>query len=589
MIAFLRQVSIFSGLTEAELDVLAEAASEQNYPEGSRIIRVGDPGTSLLIVRSGEVRVVLQKASGSEIELTTIKPGEFFGEMALFDAKPRSATVVAKTEATIIEISRETFIVQVTRRPELALKILAEMAKRLRHSDEVVKEFAERIYGELYPKLEEKLTVELDSARTIYQATEDRALKTLNHVEVSWNTLTRFLALIIGIYTVVAAVVGFFGYKSFRSIKKGAEGMVENIKKELSEKEKEVNRIKESIEAIAGEMQTEFDAVKKIRPAVEETRITHERIKALEVDANRSVNAMKGFIFDVRDISQGLTVPIAQDPAALSNDDLKNLAVTYQYSKPLLYRNYISKEPEQLPDIGPATAVEAVQTYLKMTEKNGGEWHLTSKENEKLLQTLTYAIEHSAQLNWRMQLTAREMFVKLARFTKQIDEFQYDAAIERLKSSLEADHAGGTGARKRFQISMILAALGERSDRAIRMLETAYLNDTGRGGEWRRASAAVALVRMEQNSAWNYLNAKLSEGGRDGFAAALLLGQIGRQNLLALNVQEHLKPADGGDRFDWIAQRMCAGLDTHSDRYLREFVNRLAESLSDRRCPDATD
>jgi len=70
---------------------VARTAHERFYPKNSHIVRKDEAGTSLFLIRSGEVKVVLEEAAGGEIPLSILDKGSFFGEMSLFDGRPRSA------------------------------------------------------------------------------------------------------------------------------------------------------------------------------------------------------------------------------------------------------------------------------------------------------------------------------------------------------------------------------------------------------------------------------------------------------------------------------------------------------------------
>jgi CRP/FNR family cyclic AMP-dependent transcriptional regulator len=168
MYEFLRQIPLFAGLGEAELQVLAEAATEKHYPKNSPIIHKDEPGTSLFIVRSGIVDVSAESPHGQAVHLASFQTGEFFGEMALFDGRPRSATVMAHEDATVIEISRASFMKLMFRHPDMTLKIMAEISNRFRNTDEIVREYSDRIYREASSSLDKVLRTELESAKTIY-------------------------------------------------------------------------------------------------------------------------------------------------------------------------------------------------------------------------------------------------------------------------------------------------------------------------------------------------------------------------------------------------------------------------------------
>ncbi|KHE93823.1 MAG: cyclic nucleotide-binding domain-containing protein [Candidatus Scalindua rubra] len=159
---FLKEASIFTELNEEELNFLAKTAHEKFYPKDSFIVRKDEAGTSLFIIRSGEVKIILDDVSGGEIPLTILGKGSFFGEMSLFDGRPRSATVIALKDTTAVEISREDFLQQITRSPEIALKIVAEMAYRFRHTDDTIKAFASKVSSEAYANIEKILSAQLE-------------------------------------------------------------------------------------------------------------------------------------------------------------------------------------------------------------------------------------------------------------------------------------------------------------------------------------------------------------------------------------------------------------------------------------------
>jgi diguanylate cyclase (GGDEF)-like protein len=147
---FLKSVDLFSGLADGELDMLTQVATETDYPGDSEIVREGDPGGSLLIVRAGEVRIVRERPVGEEVYICTFRPGDFFGEMSLFDGQPRSATARAVVDSRIIEIGGEPFMTAIAKTPKVALRVLAEIASRIRRTDETICELADEVYREAY-------------------------------------------------------------------------------------------------------------------------------------------------------------------------------------------------------------------------------------------------------------------------------------------------------------------------------------------------------------------------------------------------------------------------------------------------------
>ena len=99
---------------------------------GERLFQRGDPGTAMLVVMAGEVRIVLPSRDGREQVLRTLQPGEVFGEMALLDGGTRSADAVAQTNGRLLQLDRRDMMAQIHATPALALTILGVLSERLR-------------------------------------------------------------------------------------------------------------------------------------------------------------------------------------------------------------------------------------------------------------------------------------------------------------------------------------------------------------------------------------------------------------------------------------------------------------------------
>src|SRR5260221_8335533 len=117
----LRQFPLLAKLTVKQLEQVRRFGELCVAMPGTRIIKKGDPGDAFYLVLDGEVRVRLIIRMEDKT-LCTIKTGEFFGEMALFNNSPRSADVVAVTEARLMRVTQEAFMLFVDEIPELASK-----------------------------------------------------------------------------------------------------------------------------------------------------------------------------------------------------------------------------------------------------------------------------------------------------------------------------------------------------------------------------------------------------------------------------------------------------------------------------------
>ena len=122
----LRNVGLFSGLDEKDLASLAEEFNERRFSAGETIALEGAGGLMFFVVESGEAAV---QVHGSEV--SALGPGDSFGEVALIDRRPRTATVTAKSDLVTYGLPVFVFRPFVEARPEVAWKLLEAMADRL--------------------------------------------------------------------------------------------------------------------------------------------------------------------------------------------------------------------------------------------------------------------------------------------------------------------------------------------------------------------------------------------------------------------------------------------------------------------------
>ena len=138
----LGNISLFSELSDAELEVISRLAVTRNYPRKTLIFSEGDVSNSLYVIASGKVKVFLADEEGKEITLNTHEAGEYFGELALLDNDPRSASVVAVEDSKLLVITRGAFHECLERNPEIAFKVMKGLVQRLRDLTDNVKSLA---------------------------------------------------------------------------------------------------------------------------------------------------------------------------------------------------------------------------------------------------------------------------------------------------------------------------------------------------------------------------------------------------------------------------------------------------------------
>lgn len=137
-VELLRRVSIFGHLPDHDLTELARRMTVKRWHAGAIIVAQSEPATSLYIVFRGRAKVVLFGESGREMTLSVLGPGDFFGETALLDGKPRAANLLAVDDTVVLVLDGETFRAHVKENPRTMLHLLSEMAGRLRRADELV-------------------------------------------------------------------------------------------------------------------------------------------------------------------------------------------------------------------------------------------------------------------------------------------------------------------------------------------------------------------------------------------------------------------------------------------------------------------
>lgn len=134
----LRHVPLFSHLSEQELGRVLAVSHTRTHVRNSVILFENDPGDALFVVLAGEVKVVLAGEDGREVILSILKEGDFFGEMALIDDRPRSANVVATADSILLILRREDFQACLEDNPRIAFGLLRELSRRLRLADDTI-------------------------------------------------------------------------------------------------------------------------------------------------------------------------------------------------------------------------------------------------------------------------------------------------------------------------------------------------------------------------------------------------------------------------------------------------------------------
>ena len=136
---FLSNIRLFGKLDEGDRIELAKVIDELKVTAGETLFHAGDPGDSLFIVREGQVELFIKDTVGQKIVLTTAGPGDMFGELAMLDSGPRTATALALSDCEVLVLDRDDLVLLFQKKPDAALHMLAALSGLTRKADELLR------------------------------------------------------------------------------------------------------------------------------------------------------------------------------------------------------------------------------------------------------------------------------------------------------------------------------------------------------------------------------------------------------------------------------------------------------------------
>jgi CRP-like cAMP-binding protein len=131
---------VFGQLSPAGIEHLGSYIKQRSLPRGTVIFAKGEPGTGMMSVLAGAVKISVVSEDGREVVLSVMREGDIFGEMALLDGHPRSADATAVTDCELMMIERRDFIPFLRSHPDLTTQIIQILCSRLRHTNEQVQD-----------------------------------------------------------------------------------------------------------------------------------------------------------------------------------------------------------------------------------------------------------------------------------------------------------------------------------------------------------------------------------------------------------------------------------------------------------------
>ena len=285
---------IFSGIKEEQLKPLImlllrdEVSSERKYTEGSVILEEGELGDSIFLIGLGSVQVTVRGKDDYEIILSVLKQGEFFGEMALLEEKPRAATVRARENCIVLEIKGEEFRHILNQYHAVESKILLKLSERLRSTNEQllsVKQIGiDAQLDQLNAKLNEQARIvdsRLQTAQALFDQTKLRTDEVINSAERSRTRLTTTMSAVGAVVGIAVALFGWFGIQGFLNLREQAtavrsdiETYAEEAKKQANVAKKLVDETNESARALAVTVQKQENLHQESRQWLDQSKET---------------------------------------------------------------------------------------------------------------------------------------------------------------------------------------------------------------------------------------------------------------------------------------------------------------------------
>jgi CRP/FNR family cyclic AMP-dependent transcriptional regulator len=130
-------VPLFARCSAKTIERMAAAATERHFAEGTNIVTEGDSGVALYVIAEGTAAVV---HAGEPVPRATLRKGDSFGEMAIVDGRPRSATIRATSAVTCLALPRWDFIAELRGDDQLAMELIGRMSARIRDLEGIVQE-----------------------------------------------------------------------------------------------------------------------------------------------------------------------------------------------------------------------------------------------------------------------------------------------------------------------------------------------------------------------------------------------------------------------------------------------------------------
>jgi uncharacterized membrane protein len=138
--AFLKEISLFQSMDDAEREAIAALMDEATFEEGRQLFHERDQGGICYVLRSGRIELNVIDENGEKLVVDVLEPGELCGELSLLDGGTRSTTAIALTRVEVLVLERPELVDFLRKQPDAALDVLAALTKRIRRADALLKQ-----------------------------------------------------------------------------------------------------------------------------------------------------------------------------------------------------------------------------------------------------------------------------------------------------------------------------------------------------------------------------------------------------------------------------------------------------------------
>ena len=193
----LARVPLFKRLEPHELEHLAQDVDQVNYQAGETIFNEHDLGDGLYVVETGSVRIWVMDEDVSEVTLAELKPGDFFGELAVLDRGERSSSATAITDTHLHKLSSDAFQQFLIAHPDASIDVICEIAQRMRQTNLLVSKRAAR-----------NINIEMDENTTIGQRIADKVAE----FGGSWTFIIIYVAFLVAWMGANTFALAYYGH-----------------------------------------------------------------------------------------------------------------------------------------------------------------------------------------------------------------------------------------------------------------------------------------------------------------------------------------------------------------------------------------